>query len=158
MKRILCVLTCLVFLTSCGADKISVEPVSKNFKCEAHISFGGNSYVCFMSVDGEHNAVYEMTEPTGVKGITVSTGPDGGEAEFSGIKYKLNDKSPFILIIKMLSTLENGKISEINKKELTVDGEIGNTEYSLKIMPDGCPVCAEIGSEITVDFLSLEIL
>lgn len=167
MKRLLSVLTLLVFLTGCAGEDEMEEALKLRsallsldcvFQCQITADYidSVEQFTLDCAVSREGEVAFTVTAPQSISGITGTVSGDAGTLTFDGqvLAFPLlaQDRlSPVSAPWLLMSTLRGGCITACAREgeglHLTIDDSYADDALTLEIWTDGdgIPISAEIG-------------
>lgn len=158
MKKFICALLCILFLSGCYGK--SVTPVNKNLTYRAHIFYYDEEYECFVNV-GEDGKMTFCIDGGTLDGFTTVFDKDKITCSYLGKETTLSKnsyKGALTSIFEMNESLTDKKA--INKSgKCIIEGRTNSGEYTLFLSGTGLPLCAELdGRDFYVDFYDVSIV
>lgn len=177
MKKCLCAVLCLVFLTSCSNDEHVSVQIAEKYRNIADVLMEGtvkavfsdrcDTYRLLYTHKSGENAKIVVVEPVTIAGIEAHISEDGATLRFEDTVLETGEESidsvsPINAFHKLLQVWRkqgNAQIGKEGKRILLISSE-GDYEYRTEFSNDLIPVRAEIFNDsklfIEIEFLRCE--
>ena len=165
MKRILSLVSSLVFLCGCAAKATNVKPVLSGITFEARLSFYNEVFCCSGAVSKEGELTLRVNEPQTIKGMKITVKKDHLSAEFKGLTYTpKTEKLPFANVAQVLYSVLSDALYrnpqvKVQDNKFFIESAENDKYYKIILTEAGFPVSMEIPSAaLTAEFSNVSIL
>lgn len=143
MKKVLCLVTLLLFLCSCSTKTKNITPITKGISFESEISFYNETYLCNVNIQKNGDTEILFSSPQELTGLKINYIGNNVTVNYDGIEYTsviddLPQYSTSNIIYKIFSNNYNEVLFE--EDNYFVKCKQGDTEYKMYIGATGLPI------------------